>query len=714
MIKRANITRGILLAGLAMSLPAQAGLGRVSVLSRLGEPFRAEISLTGVRAAELDGARIGLADASTFRDMNVDLQPEVSAFRFAWQKTRDGAVITISTKNPVSEPYLRFVVAARLASGTENREYTVLLDPSGYAVPGIGQIVQDSPDYAQDNLASRYTRKPAKAAKAPVKTAKAPAKPVVRRAVTSASAAVPEKAVHGAGVAIQPGDTLRTFALRVKPKRASLSQTMAAIFQANPDAFDNGDANQLKPGSHLRVPEPERILALSDTRARQILAAPAAPRVDPSSPSARDVTRHEAASHVLAEPPKVEPAHPASAPLAAHAEASAPDAAVVALREQVAKKDASLGEAQLRIFHLESQLKTMERKERAASEAAASAARASQGGALAHYWPWLAGGGTAVLALLGGLLFWRSRRKQEDVAPDTAAAPVQPAGKPVKGSEPPPPADDVDPLAEAEVYLSYGRDSQAEDILRAALAKDPARHDIRMKLLEIYHQNHDTQLFALHAREIEKAFEGQGPQWGRVVVMGKAIDPENPLYGSSEALLETPLDDLEAELMANDDAAVPASPPEPVFTDQSVLPVEEAPAVADGLDFDLETDLAAVSTEPAVTAPASEDNLLDFDFSLDSKEATATTAPVAADDPFASLYTEEEAAPVATATVPAAEVREGGNLDNDPQAAKLDLAKVYMDMGDNEGAREVLTEMLDEAGDTMKREIESLLERIGS
>ena len=54
--------------------------------------------------------------------------------------------------------------------------------------------------------------------------------------------------------------------------------------------------------------------------------------------------------------------------------------------------------------------------------------------------------------------------------------------QPVAGME----AEEVDPIAEADVYMAYGRDAQAEEILKESLQKDSNRVPVHAKLLEIY------------------------------------------------------------------------------------------------------------------------------------------------------------------------------------------------------------------------------------
>ena len=91
-------------------------------------------------------------------------------------------------------------------------------------------------------------------------------------------------------------------------------------------------------------------------------------------------------------------------------------------------------------------------------------------------------------------------------------------------------ADDVDPVAEADVYLAYGRDVQAEEILREALKFNPGRVAIHQKLLEIFAKRRDLTAFESAARDAFKATNGEGADWIRVCELGLSIDPTNSLY----------------------------------------------------------------------------------------------------------------------------------------------------------------------------------------
>ena len=93
--------------------------------------------------------------------------------------------------------------------------------------------------------------------------------------------------------------------------------------------------------------------------------------------------------------------------------------------------------------------------------------------------------------------------------------------------------DEVDPVAEADVYMAYGRDVQAEEILLEARQKDPKRTAIILKLLEIYQGRKDARQFESLASELYSDTGGSGPDWEKALVMGRSLVPDNPMFGAS-------------------------------------------------------------------------------------------------------------------------------------------------------------------------------------
>lgn len=95
--------------------------------------------------------------------------------------------------------------------------------------------------------------------------------------------------------------------------------------------------------------------------------------------------------------------------------------------------------------------------------------------------------------------------------------------------------DEVDAVMEADVYLAYGRDTQAEEILRDAVNSRPTWVAAHAKLLEIYRSRRDPQAYAETAAIVKALTHGQGPEWNLARNNGLALDPDNPLYQEEEA-----------------------------------------------------------------------------------------------------------------------------------------------------------------------------------
>ena len=172
------------------------------------------------------------------------------------------------------------------------------------------------------------------------------------------------------------------------------------------------------------------------------------------------------------------------------------------------------------------------------------------------------GGLGLIVLLLGGYGAWAWQRKKKSVAKfkdsvlgSASLAPAMAAAAPAAaaGAEAAPQpsvspstagavdADDVDPIAEADVYMAYGRDTQAEEILKEALQKDPNRVAVHAKLLEIYANRRDAQSFEQTALKLKGASGGVGPEWDKAMALGRSIDPSNGLYGGAGETTPVPV-----------------------------------------------------------------------------------------------------------------------------------------------------------------------------
>ncbi len=91
-------------------------------------------------------------------------------------------------------------------------------------------------------------------------------------------------------------------------------------------------------------------------------------------------------------------------------------------------------------------------------------------------------------------------------------------------------SNEVDPVAEADVYIAYGREEQAEDILKEALRLQPDRHAVRVKLLEIYARRGDKASFMAVAEDLRDRTGAAGEDWERAVKLGRTVDPAHPMF----------------------------------------------------------------------------------------------------------------------------------------------------------------------------------------
>jgi pilus assembly protein FimV len=263
--------------------------------------------------------------------------------------------------------------------------------------------------------------------------------------------------------------------------------------------------------------------------------------------------------------------------------------------------------------------------------------------------------------------------------------------------------DEVDPVAEAEVYIAYGRDAQAEEILKEAMARDRNRPEIPMKLLEIYHARKSAPAFEAVAKDLRNNVGENHPLWQKAAGMGAQIDPANPLYAAAAAAgaaafvapaaPAAPTPDLDIDTSAS-------SAPMPDFNLDTAAP---APA----LDFDL----APPSAEPAAPAyepPAAEEPPKEekpaFDFDLSALDFPGTSKPAPSADATLAAPPSIDLADLNLDT-PAADA--GG--DDEAVGTKLELAKAYLEIGDKDGAREILHEVAKEGSAAQKAEAEKLI-----
>lgn len=397
--------------------------------------------------------------------------------------------------------------------------------------------------------------------------------------------------------------------------------------------------------------------------------------------------------------------------------------------------------------------------------------------------------GAAALIAIGGFFAWRRRKskKTEDRFEDTLGGDDAFAANSLFGTTGGQDVDtsnslfntgvatdsavdvhstEVDPIAEAEVYIAYGREAQAEEILKEALKRQPDRQAIRLKLLEIYAGRKDSAAYGAVAREMYDATGGQNEEWPKVITMGLAVDPENPLYTGDTDDAQSPGAGAGAAAAAAGAAGAVGSAG---LVDALSDDAQSSSPMTDAINTSFES-LASEAQEVSESITAAEPDAIDsqldddmnsLDFDLDINTEIDTQMPVSDDSSNLNaaleanvempslemdVDTEGNVAPAASAgddlsvEIPSLDTMRGpiGNeavdadlasvgleLSSEADAApsgdgakwqematKLDLASAYEEIGDKEGARELLDEVLKDGDNAQQQKARAMLSKI--
>ena len=317
---------------------------------------------------------------------------------------------------------------------------------------------------------------------------------------------------------------------------------------------------------------------------------------------------------------------------------------------------------------------------------------------------------------------------------------------------------DVDPVAEADVYLAYGRDLQAEEILIEAMRASPERLAVRTKLLEVYAKRRDTKGFELLATQLYALTKGMGTDWARAQELGRPIDPDNQLYqpgGHPEEII------LDGERVVVEPLGAPTQPYSEMSQHTRPHNDDVQPSQFDGatLDLDLDLDLDAAEavdtrfspelTRPMASSPQhAPDRGVDFDFGertqpplrahppgprtvtgvldldslamdIDDRGFTPSRSPAsAASRSDATIDFNDFPASLSGSLSGMLRTTPGGLDDlsadgGDPLARKLELAEEFRQIGDLEGARDLLEEVVAKASGTLRAKARAMLEALG-
>ncbi|MDB5773360.1 MAG: LysM peptidoglycan-binding protein [Burkholderia sp.] len=801
-----------------------AGLGKLTVLSSLGQPLRAEIELTSVSKDEVGALVAKLASSEAFRQANIEFNPSLLSLRFAVEQRAGKQIIRISSSQPLNEPFVDMLLELGGPNGRLIREYTFLLDPADMRSTQSAQVAPlpvPQVEAGRGSQAIRPAEPPRQAA--PADSPRPAPRVTARPAAPTAPVADAQSDTKSDEYKVKNGDSLAKIANQVRSSGVSLDQMLVALYRANPNAFIDKNMNRLRAGQVLSVPSEDAARGINTTEARGIVVAQSADFRNYRSKLAGQVatadseksadSRQTSAGKITA---KVEePATPANqsqdklqlsksaVPNAVGGKAGAGAAGAedtIAREKAVAEANARVKELEKNVTDLQKLLevknqglaeqqkqadtksavapvaqapaapvptapaptapapaaqatapttpaapavppastpaaptasteapatdKPAEAKtdqpasaaapaapEAAAEKPAAPAAQPApapveEPGFLDELLdnPLVLPGGVVLLAALGALgIMSARRRKQQKNFDDSIITDSSLKANSLFGSTGGQSVDtnnsvfnsnfsatasqldsnEVDPVAEADVYIAYGRDAQAEEILKEALRTQPDRHAVRVKLLEIYSNRKDLRAFEVLATELYGMTKGQGEDWAQAATLGAAIDPDNPLYAAGKSGKSSG-----AESVAPVAAAQPLSDP-----DLATLLASTQTNTSFGAIDDLGADAAYftnpsssgskkadepvldVPTEQPAARPATND--LDFDLDgLSSIEVPNTIARPAPSEPNVDLGSidfdflqEPNIVPAAPMAAPASTAVPAFHLDDVPAPA---------------------------------------------
>jgi len=406
---RASIIAAALLvvAGVADA----AGLGKLTVLSHLGEPLRAEIDVVAPEKGELDTLNARLASPDAYIQSSLPYPPVALGLQMALDKRPSGeSFIKVTTQQPVPEPFIDLLIELNWRGGKIVRAYTALLDPPGLAAapppaeaPAAGAAAAPpaakpapAPQPEIETRMGSEMQLPPPEAPPPAEVAAAPAPPAepmpaeplppagegqpataATPAAPPAEAGMPPKAPAAAKEAgsytVKYGDTLSKIAKQNKSEEVSLDQMLVLLFRSNPDAFSGKNMNRMKTGKILSIPDQSEAAAIPQKEARKQVRVQVADfrayreRLAAAAGAAMPAPEEQATGGKVTGPPTEKATPPAGEPKEVlklskgdGAGAASTQQRVRSLEEEVAARDRTIRDANDRIAKLEKTVRDMQ------------------------------------------------------------------------------------------------------------------------------------------------------------------------------------------------------------------------------------------------------------------------------------------------------------------------------------------------------------------
>lgn len=655
------------------SLSASAGLGGLNVQSHLGEPFTGSITVTGEEAqALLNGGKATISNGN---------------LRAAVRKSGDKAVVTIRSSKAIKDPVLVFQVGV----GAQSREYTAIIDPAGYDSKDAASVRIRPATESQSSEPTRNARQPAtKNNKAAGNQTAQARKDVQRKAekkqVQTASAKNDTAARSGRQHLVRTGETLIAIASGIRPQGMTLDQTIQALVNANPDVFIDNNANRMLAGKVLNIPNRSEL---------QRLAASAPVKTNTAAEKGNETAN---ATETKTEKPVVQPE--------AQTEAQVKDAGVnTQQQEEVKQASAEQTEQAASAAVNENTASTVpasDGQEAMASDAQEnvvasepvattdSVAEQTESESDGNLWKWLLAGGAALIA---AWLLLKAAGKRKD---ESEAAPVsrKDEEKVVQKNAAAVAATKVTPSEKTQDGLLIEDDFE-DDVVINEVEESSNIDDVKLDLGKI--DNSQSGILSGAVTHDVETEQRRHADWDSIESTESVYEPE------------------------------PENPYQPVSV---VMPERKEEQVNTFAEFDLATEKKvskARNEEPleftVETPEASDDHVLPFDVKQDQDvQIQETKEEVEKEEAASEFVIEEGALEWGAEDVSVAADKsnsERGFVSESvgmtaPLEAKYDLAKMYIEIGDPEAARETLQGLIEEAEGDILHKAQKLMKELGA
>ncbi|MDD2749978.1 FimV/HubP family polar landmark protein [Acidithiobacillus sp.] len=769
---------GLLMPGLAQAL----GLGSLQVLSAPGEPFRAEIPIQSVTPQTASSLNASLAPDSAFAMINLPQAPTLEHWQFTVRHGSQPAIL-ISSPLPVSQPNLQFLVQLNWSGGQLVREYSASVANAAAAMP----------------LASSPAPLVPSAIVPATKSVVLPPAPVrlyhgwsrVNRygpvPVNSSLYDIARSITNSNGVTL---DQVMSAVVKANPQ---------AFKNANPTCLYAGSMLNLPNVNQVQAMTSAQAAAWLSTQSQAGSAAPlpaaqtSEAATSTAQPQKASTSPTESANHlVLSSAPANAVAASADTASATRSPLAADTLALQAENQKLKGEVTGLGQ----------RLSAEERLLANQSVQLATLSRNSANSNLFNNIPLLISLGGNLLLLI--LFIWMLRRQKESekrqsevsqrlstlnspkskpvaeppfVAPAAAAAYQvghEPVINPAVTSTPMPVAtspvpkevpievavpvneqapgqtsveyhDDlmeIDPIEQADLYLTYGKSEQAITVMNEALDENPRRKELYVKLLDMYATLDRRSDYLDLAERMRGRFGPHNAAWQEVAAQGARLFPGNALFvagdeaGVVEAVKPTPVEEptkpvheasaashadvtdmLDFDFSHGQEKNASTAVADESFPadekDRLLQDIDEQFRLmdADNLHAEQTADEVESASHEPITAPEapkaeapSAEDTLPFSFGLSPfEEEQAPAVPAKEPEPEPEVLREMPKPYIVDETSPAYE-------DWDAVGTKLDLAKAYIEMGDSESARDLLEEVSREGSSAQREEAQKILE----